>query len=487
MEKKSPNKVLFGLKVKELRGARGLSFAEFSQQTGISVSYLNEIEKGKKYPSPDKIELIANTLSTTAEELISTHLSSNLAPVEALLNSNFLNELPLDLFGIELNKVAEIIAKAPIKVGAFISTLLDLARTYNVREENFYNRALRAYQELHYNYFEDIEQAVDLFVNQQNLHSELLDIERFQKILTQKFHYQIDTKGLDAFPELCHLRSLTIISQKKMLLSSALSAKQVKYQLTKELGYCVLDLQERIDLRKKATTFEQVLSNYKAAYFAVSLLIPQQAMTADIQTLFAKKNWDGTFLGSLLDKYQVTAETLFQRFNVLPRTFGIHRLFFMRIIHDTQLGTYEIDKELHLSQKHQPHSNGLSEQYCRRWVAIDTLQNIDNELVSVSIQRSKFVDTSDEYLSISMSRMALPNRNQRVSVTISLLIDKQVEKQIKFLDDTNIPTKTVGVTCERCSILDCAQRAAPPIKWEARQQKIAIREALDKALGSEQF
>ncbi|MCH9024924.1 MAG: hypothetical protein IH931_06280, partial [candidate division Zixibacteria bacterium] len=54
-------------------------------------------------------------------ELISLELADGLAPVGDLLKSNFLNELPLDLFGIELSKVVEIIANAPIRVGAFIS------------------------------------------------------------------------------------------------------------------------------------------------------------------------------------------------------------------------------------------------------------------------------------------------------------------------------------------------------------------------------
>ena len=46
MSVKSPNdRILFGLKVKQLRGKKSLSFAELSKRTGISVSYLNEIEK----------------------------------------------------------------------------------------------------------------------------------------------------------------------------------------------------------------------------------------------------------------------------------------------------------------------------------------------------------------------------------------------------------------------------------------------------------
>ena len=46
-------KIILGLKVRQLRQEKGWNFEELSRQTGISVSYLNEIEKGKKYPQPE--------------------------------------------------------------------------------------------------------------------------------------------------------------------------------------------------------------------------------------------------------------------------------------------------------------------------------------------------------------------------------------------------------------------------------------------------
>ena len=150
------SRIIFGLKVKQLRMGKGLSFAKLSKTAGMSVSYLNEIEKGKKSPKMDKVKTLAAALGTTYDELVSPILKGKLAAVGELLHSNFLNELPLDLFGIELSKVVEIIANSPSRVGAFISTLVELSRNFAFKEENFYFNAVRAYQELHYNYFEDI-------------------------------------------------------------------------------------------------------------------------------------------------------------------------------------------------------------------------------------------------------------------------------------------------------------------------------------------
>jgi len=116
------SKIIFGLKVKQLRIEQGLSFAKLSKTAGMSVSYLNEIEKGKKSPKIDKVRTLAAALGTTYDELVSPTLTGKLAALGELLHSNFLNELPLDLFGIELSKVVDIIANSPSRVGAFIST-----------------------------------------------------------------------------------------------------------------------------------------------------------------------------------------------------------------------------------------------------------------------------------------------------------------------------------------------------------------------------
>ena len=87
-------RLIFGLKVKELRKQRGYSFAELSKRCGLSVSYLNEIEKGKKYPKTDKILSLAEALDVTYDQLVSLKLSKRLSPIADLLQSNFLQELP---------------------------------------------------------------------------------------------------------------------------------------------------------------------------------------------------------------------------------------------------------------------------------------------------------------------------------------------------------------------------------------------------------
>lgn len=480
------SKIIFGLKVKQLRLEKGLSFSDLSKATGMSVSYLNEIEKGKKSPKADKVQKLATVLETSYEELISPQLRGKLTAVGELLHSNFLNELPLELFGIELSKVIEIIANSPSRVGAFISTLVELSRNFALKEENFYFHAVRAYQELHYNYFDDIEEAVDKFIEVFQLPTtRAVPAKLLANTLKKRFKYQIVEDGLESYPDLQHLRSIFIPKQQKLILNAQLNDKQKALQLGKELAYNYLKLKSRINTSSflKVKNFEIVLNNYIAGYFAVGLLVNRNSFIEDIKKLFNQPKWDKAFFLQLLRKYDVSPEVLFQRFNVLPTHFGITKLFFIRVIHNPATKHFKIDKELHLNRQHEPHANGLEEHYCRRWSSINHLETLANRSdktgePEVGVQFSKYTETADEYFCFTIARPAYMPSQNHVSVTIGLLVDAELREKIRFLDDTSISRKMVSVTCERCPILDCKERAASPTAIEKRLKKARIDNAL---------
>ncbi len=484
------SRIIFGLKVKQLRIAKGLSFAKLSKTAGMSVSYLNEIEKGKKSPKMDKVKTLAAALETTYDELVSPILSGKLAAVGELLHSNFLNELPLDLFGIELSKVVEIIANSPSRVGAFISTLVELSRNFEFREENFYFNAVRAYQELHYNYFEDIEQSIDKFIKTYKLPTNrAVPVNLLASILKKHFGYHIVENDLAEYPELKHLRSIFIPKKKKLILNPQLNEKQKALQLGKELAYNYLKLKDRINTSSflKVNNFQIVLNNYIAGYFAVGLLVNRDSFTKDLQYFFDQTSWDKSYLLQLLLKYDVSPEVLFQRFNILPHYFEMPKMFFMRMIHDPALDTFQIDKELHLNRQHEPHANSLDEHYCRRWLSISQLKNLTangktSGQVEVGLQLSKYTETEDEYICFTIARPAYFPSTKNVSVTIGLLADAELKEKMKFLADPNIPRRRVSVTCERCPIMDCQERAAAPSAIEKREHKFKMEEALSRLM-----
>lgn len=473
-------RILFGLKVKQLRQAKQLNFSEFAKATGMSVSYLNEIEKGKKYPKEDKIRLIANALEVEPQDLTSMDLGKHLSPLSELLSSNFLNELPLELFDIELSKVIEIIANAPMKVGAFISTLVDISRNYSLAEENFYFGALRSYLEMHNNYFEEIEQAAIEFSEKNKLSEEgHVGVDHLSKLLERKFGYTIVENGLAEYPELAHIRSVFLPKRKRLLLNQKLTDMQKAFQFGKELGFNYLNLKERANTAKllRVNSFEEVLSHFKAGYFSAALLIQRENFVEDVRRLFELPRWDGEFVLNLLRKYQASPEMLFQRItNLLPKYFGLENIFLMRFVHSPTSGRFKLNRELHLNRRHRPHGNALAEHYCRRWLSISLLGDLAKMQSAgtyagalVGVQRSQFHGTEDEYLTFTIAKPDHPSSNRNVSITVGILVDDNLRKQVNFLDDISIAKKEVNILCERCPIQNCEVRAANATvleKWE---------------------
>ena len=139
--------------------------------------------------------MLADALEVSADMLKSSYLPNQLKPVKELLESNFLNELPLDMFGINLAKVVEIIANSPLKVGAFISTLVEIARNYSFQEENFYFGALRSYLEINNNYFAHLEDAVIAFKKEHNLEGPTVSEKQLAQILETNYGYNIEPEG----------------------------------------------------------------------------------------------------------------------------------------------------------------------------------------------------------------------------------------------------------------------------------------------------
>jgi XRE family transcriptional regulator, fatty acid utilization regulator len=483
-------RIILGLKVRQLRQEAGYQFNEFSAITGMSISYLNEIEKGKKYPQPDKILKIANALNVSSAFLISPELTKGLAPVGNLLQSNFLNELPFELFGIEMSKVVEIIAEAPGKVNAFIGAIIEIARNYSLNEEHFYFAALRAWQEMHLNYFDDIEKAAAELVAKNNLLEQgFIDKNHLASLLENNFGYTIIYDGLAEFPDLESLRSVFVPKEKKLLLNPTLQSNQITYILAKELAFNVLQLTIRPHTNRhiRVDSFDEVLNNFKADYFAVAVLVNKDAFVEQLKTYFAKEKWDGgQFLLGLGAKYRVGPEVIFQRFNLMAHSFGIHKLFYVRLIHNITEDNFEIDKELHFNRRHLVHANGLREHYCRRWpptILSKKLATTNASGIRVLADASRiiFQDTGEEYACLSIARQT-GNPNQTVAALFAMEVDENLKNTIKFVSDPAIKSQFVGVTCERCTVENCLERAKPPIFVERKRERAKAEEVLLKLL-----
>ncbi len=491
------NPLLLGLKLRHYRLQKGLSFQELSRLSGLSVSYLNEIEKGKKNPKLEKLRDLAKALGIPIEKLTGPAEEETLAVIERLIESNFLREIPLQLFGIERHKVIDIISQAPRRVNAFITTLIELARHYSLREENFYFGALRAYLEMHNNYFEELENEVAAF---RQMFKRQLDVTgdkgvlvtQLRQILEDHFGFEVIPDGLDAYPDLYQLRALCLPQKKQLLLQSRLTPTQQAFQLGKELGFRHLELTQRAYTSSllKVASFEHALSHFKAGYFSAALLLPREETIKDIKKYLINKNIPKPDdLIRWMQRYPATPEMFFQRLtNLLPRYFGLKKLFLIRVIYQPHSskgrGIFLVDKELHLDRRHHPHANRLDEHYCRRWASIQLinklLQNNGNTPLA-TLRKIRFHHTEEEYLLLAMARPPYRKGGRLAAIELGILLDKDSRKKIKF-PLNKLPLDIVNKTCERCTLEQCEERIAPPHIARERQKRKQMFLLIDKIL-----
>lgn len=470
-------KLILGFKIKHLRLQHGISYQELAKATGVSVSYLNDIEKGKKYPKPDKITALAQAFQIDYDELVSTRADKKLRPVIELLNSGFFKFFPLGEFGISPDKLIDVFSNSPDRISAFISTILKMVRSYQIEKEHFYRIALRSYQDMHDNYFPDLEKAARSFKLEMKLKNKVpYNYEMLVDLLRQQYDITIDRVGLSKNKKLSVFRSYYQADKKVLYINQGLSEGQENFILAKEIGFQYLGLEERsyeTQLNKEAS-FEKLLSNFKASYFAAALLMDANEMVKDVELIARSTTWKPSLLGNLLQKYQVTPETLLQRLtNILPHYFNIRDLFFIRLKSTSDLIRYDITKELHLSQLHKPYHTEMDEHLCHRWVSISSIKNIRSKKTDhmIDAQVSAYWQTDSAYFCISVAEPDNYKDEGASSITLGLLMTDALKGTFNFIKDPDLRKKTVHTTCERCSIPDCDNRVAPPFyvdkkNWE---------------------
>jgi transcriptional regulator with XRE-family HTH domain len=481
------------LKLKQLRQEKHLSLNDLAEKSSLSVSYLNEIEKGKKYPKAEKIARLADALEVSYDSLVSLKLTRNLTPIAQLIDSNILEMLPLDHYGINLNKFISLMSEASYQLSALVSTVIEMAHNAELSQNNFSRTALRIYKEINENYFEDIEKSVNNFISGFNLDvTPPIILQLLPDILKDEYHYVIDEKRFNDFNELRQLRGVLKPGKQPILfLNPGISTAQKSFILTKEIAYNYLEISNRsyIHSSLKLNTFDHLLNNYKSAYFATALLLYKDFFVRDVNNFFKQNTWSSNTLLEIIKKYNATPEMFFQRLaNLTGKVWEIHKFFFLRFNTSAHSDRYDLTKEVRLNIRQNPGGYQTSEHYCRRWLSIELLKNIKHELEGIEsggkmkagILHSKFHQTEDEYLSISVAQQNVLDKDMFTSITLGFYLDDHLKKKINFWNEPKIPFRIVNNTCEMCNITDCKERVSEPITLKKIQISSDIENAIKK-------
>lgn len=494
--------LIFGMKVRQARTEAGLSLSEFAAQCDLSPSYVTEMERGRKYPRTDKIIKMAQVLGKRYDELVSITLDPSLADLEATMASPFLRNFPFNEFGLGIGDLLDLLTRAPDKASALLNAILDVGRQFDLRDEHFLWATLRSYQELHDNYFSEIEDAAQQFLQRYALGQTLpIPGATLETLLASEFGYELDCQLLTANPLLASYRAVSVKGlQPKLLLNATLSPAQRKFNVACELGYRVLGLTERsyTSPTEQATSFAQVLHDAKAAYFAGAVLMPRAAMAVDISAFFGQPQWQPNTLLGLLQKYEATPEMLLYRFSqLIPQIFGI-KLNFLRVQQTNRKADgspgdrYRLIKHLNMNRLMTPSGIALNEHYCRRWLVIQLIRELKalpNSLpmhgrMTVGVQMSEFLESRERFLCFGFATPVSLNPTANQSMTIGFRADRELEQILRFAPDPAIPFVIINETCERCALQadQCTVRAAQPTQLEIKERALQRRTALSQLL-----
>ena len=472
-KKKMVLKFILGLKIRQLRAKRDLSLKELAEASELSISYLNEIENGKKYPTIEKLAALAQGLQIDLGELVSFKTGRNLHPLLKFLESDMVEKVPLELFGLSESDVMDLMGHDPEKFASFVLTILQVSRAFDIKMEDIYTAALKSYIEAHDNYFPEIEKLARKMRSEWSFNSDEIKKDEIKNVLKKKYKYEIDEHTLEK-KQLHAVRYLAKRTSPAILfINPNLKDNQKIFAMAKELGHIVLG--------NKKTTGErdlgEKLDDFKSSYFAGALLLEEKVFVKDLKQIFGHQKFDPEYFTSLLSKYNVSTEVLFHRLTqVLSTNFKVNELFFLAL--STNLAekeNFKIYNELHLSQLHSPHGVRMNENYCRRWVAIKSLKYLKDrpEMENYLMGQISVVEDGQKYFSISLAKRQSLDSQVLESLTIGFLVNDELKSALKYLDDKNLHQISIGQTCERCPKVDCEDRVAPAVIYQAQQEQEA--------------
>lgn len=481
-------KIILGLKIKSFRKKLNLTAQELAKESGLSNSYLNEIEKGRKYPKKDKLLALADALKIKVEELTSLKLPKEYASFELLLKTNVLSELPLDLMGLDLNNIIDVLSNSPTKISAFLNTIIEIARNHDMETEYFYFSVLRSYQELEDNYFEEIEIQANNFRTTHNLPlNSKIESSVLKSLLVKQYNYKFDILPSD----IQNVRS--VYKNNTLYLNKDLNEHQLLFVLGREIAFNFMKLKPRplVTTFFNGAGFSEIFNNFQASYFATALLLPKERMIEDLKDFFSKTKWSASLFEKMIDSLGVSAEMYMHRLtNILPTFFSLKSLFFLRLSKPKERDSFNITKELHLGRLHNPHAISKELHYCRRWVSVQSIKDLeakmektnDVDTVVIDAQISDYYDSRDKYFIISVARPMYPVSGFSTSVSVGIYVDKIFNQKIAFAQDRDIKIKKVNENCEMCAIADCKQRAATASIYHRKQRVQQLNSNIQKFL-----
>ncbi len=447
-----------GFKIKNERRKQGISQAQLSEKLGISSSYLNLIESGKRNVNVDLLLKTSEILNIELKDLSKKENANLYHDVLDLLGDNIFEDL--DITNLEVKDLANnnpLVAKALIRLGDFYKKENKeiYSKVESISEDNITNykstfpgEAVSDFLQQHNNYFEEIEDyATDVFrsvnTNNRTRHVLLVDylkkkhkIEVVDIVPSEKENF---AKKFDQNQNKLFLSDYLTLETKKLFIASQIVQLEAMNLINKQLSDYVFQNDES----KTLTTI--ALINYAAA----AILMPYELFYTEC----LKHRYD---LELIQHTFATSFEQVAHRVTCLqnPKMKGIP----FHMLRVDIAGN--ISKRLSLSGIQIPRYGGA----CPRW-------NIHSAFITpgkIHAALSKMTD-GEKYVCIARTIEKGIGRHgvHRSMVSIGLGCQAKYAKDFVYSDQLNLKDEKaaipIGVNCRTCTRLDCQQRAFPPL------------------------
>ena len=447
-----------GPKIKAFRRQLGLQANKFAEQLGISPTYLNLIEGGKRKIDGDLLIKISKELRVELSDLTSKSDINLENDISELLDDQLFEDL--DILGPEVKDLVSTnpkIARALIKLGdnfkqkdhEIVNKVENISgKIIDSRKASFPGEVISDFLQENKNYFPKLEDFANKVFEKVQKNNRTRYIALCEYL---KSEYDITVK--DIIPEENKPFSKIYRKNKKELLLSDYSSLE-----TKKLHAAAQIAQEGSDkeieeyLSKFTFPSDESKKLTKIAllnYCGAAILMPYKLFHSECKKL----KYD---LELLQNTFATSFEQVAHRVTCLqdPKLPGIP-FHFLRV---DMAGN--ISKRFSLSGIEIPRYGGA----CPRWNVYSALTRPG--IIQAAVSK---MSNGEKYVCIARTvEKGIGRFGQAKSIlSIGLGCEAKYAKEFIYSENLNINDKSteipIGVSCRTCDRLDCSQRAFPPL------------------------
>ncbi len=447
-----------GPKIKAFRRQLGIQANKLSEQIGISASYLNLIESGKRNVDSNLIIKICSELRINVSDLISKSDLNLENDISELLSDEIFEDL--DILGPEVKDLVASnpkIAKALIKLGDnfkqkdhdIVNKVENISgKIIDSRRAAFPGEVIADFLQENKNYFPKLEEfANDIFQEvKQNNRTRYIALCEFLK---RKYDVQVK----DVIPEEGKPFSKIYKEKEKvLLLSDYISLETKKLYAAAQIAHIGAKDQINFYLSNFKFPSNEAKELSRIAllnYCGAAILMPYELFHKECKNL----KYD---LELLQNTFATSFEQVAHRVTCLqdPKLPGIP-FHFLRV--DV---AGNISKRLSLSGIEIPRYGGA----CPRWNVYSAFSRPG--VIQAAVSK---MSNGEKYVCIARTvEKGVGRYGQKKSMlSIGLGCEAKYAKDFIYTENLDLNDKKselpIGVSCRTCDRLDCSQRAFPPL------------------------